>query len=274
MYGIMRQGTTREHQASQYSAFRTQRLLLAAREVIVCVAGYVAYSLLRGIVAGDPGVSASHARQIIHLERALHVFHEPAWQQWALGVPGMARFWNGVYLWMHTPLVIFTLVYLYARHRPTYMVIRNVFFVSAAIGLLCYAFYPTAPPRLMPGYGFTDTIASMARDAPDVRPGAFVNAYAAVPSLHCGWAFMIALAFWWTACHWIVRVLAIIEAVGMIAAVVFTANHYFFDAAAGIAVVLIALWIVNGVRGRGSGFEEWNGQTPHAELRVSKVIPR
>ncbi len=224
--------------------FIARRPLRIAREVIVCVGGYVVYSLLRGVVAGDPRVSASHARRIIHLEQMLHIFQEPAWQRWALGVPGIPRVWNGVYLWMHTPLVIFTLVYLYVRHRPTYTVIRNVFFVSAAIGLVCYALYPTAPPRLMPGYGFTDTIANMARAAPDVRPGTFENAYAAVPSLHVGWAVMIALAFWWTARHWIVRVLAVIEAVGMIAAVVFTANHYFFDAAAGIAVVLASLGIV------------------------------
>lgn len=213
-------------------------------EAALCVAGYIVYSLLRGVVAGDPGTAASHARQVIGLERALHLFREPSWQRWALSVPGMERFWNGVYLWLHTPLVIFTLVYLYIRHRPTYTVIRNVFFASAAIGLLFYALYPTAPPRLMPEYGFTDAVATIARDSPDVRPGAFVNEYAAIPSLHVGWAFMIALAFWWTARHWIVRVLAVIEAVGMVLAIVFTANHYFFDGALGIAVVLVALALV------------------------------
>jgi hypothetical protein len=199
-------------------------------------------------VAGEPGAAAAHARQIIGLERALHIFRESSLQNWALGIPGSARFWNGLYLWMHTPLVIFTLIYLYLRHRPTYVVIRNVFFFSAAIGLLCYAFYPTAPPRLMPGYGFTDTIATTARNIPDVRPGAFENAYAAVPSLHCGWAFMIALAFWWTARHWTIRALAVIEAVGMVAAVVFTANHYFLDGALGIAVVLLALAITRAIQ--------------------------
>jgi len=219
-------------------------LLIAAREAALCVAGYVGYSLLRSVVAGDQGTASAHARQIIHLERVLHLFQEPALQRWALGVPGMARFWNGVYLWMHTPLVIFTLVYLYMRRRPTYVVIRNVFFISAAIGLLFYTFYPTAPPRLMPEYGFVDTIATVARNSPDVRPGAFENAYAAVPSLHVGWALMIALAFWWTTRHWIVRALAVIEVVGMIAAVTFTANHFFFDGAFGIAVVLTALAIV------------------------------
>lgn len=213
-------------------------------EAALCVAGYIVYSLLRGIVAGDQQTAASHARQIVGLERALHVFREPSWQRWALGVPGMERFWNGVYLWMHTPLVISTLLYLYLRHRPTYTTIRNVFFLSAAIGLLFYAFYPAAPPRLMPEYGFTDSVATITRDSPDVRPGAFVNEYAAIPSLHVGWAFMIALAFWWTARHRIIRALVVIEAVGMVLAVVFTANHYFFDGALGIAVVLTALGIV------------------------------
>lgn len=221
----------------------TTELRRGLLEAALCVAGYIVYSLLRGVVAGDPRAASSHARQIIGLERALHLFREPSWQHWALGVPGMERFWNGVYLWMHTPLVIFTLVYLYLRHRPTYTVIRNVFFMSAAIGLLFYALYPTAPPRLMPEYGFTNAVTTLTRDSPDVRPGAFVNEYAAVPSLHVGWAFMIALAFWWTARHWIVRALAVIEAVGMALAVIFTANHYFFDGALGIAVVLVALAI-------------------------------
>ena len=66
-----------------------------------------------------------------------------------------------------------------------------------------------------------------------------------------GWAFMIALAFWWTARHWVVRALAVIEAVGMIAAVVFTANHYFFDGALGIAVVLLALAITWAIQSLG-----------------------
>jgi hypothetical protein len=268
MQAIMQQEATGRYRAPLTTH---HPLLIAAREAMLCVAGYIVYSLLRGVVAGDPATAAAHARQIIHLEQTLHIFREAACQQWALGVPGMARFWNGVYLWMHTPLVIFTLVYLYARHRPTYVIIRNVFFLSAAIGLLCYAFYPTAPPRLMPGYGFTDTIASMARDAPDVRPGAFVNAYAAVPSLHCGWAFMIALAFWWTARHWVVRVLAVSEAVGMIAAVVFTANHYFFDATAGIAVVLVALGIVCAAQRWATKRRNTEGQT---DVSPSARLPR
>src|SRR6478672_5745870 len=98
----MRQSATSEHKAPRYS-------LLATRP-------------------------SPAALGVIGLERALRIFWEPSWQRWALGVPGMERFWNGVYLWLHTPLVIFTLVYLYLRHRPTYTVIRNVFFVSAAIG--------------------------------------------------------------------------------------------------------------------------------------------
>ena len=112
----------------------------------------------------------------------------------------------------------------------------------------------------MPGYGFTDTIATAARNAPDVRPGAFENVYAAVPSLHVGWAFMIALAFWWTARHRIVRVLAVIEAVGMSAAVVFTANHYFFDAVVGIGVVLIALALVWAMRAWIAKHSQTNGE--------------
>jgi hypothetical protein len=100
----------------------------------------------------------------------------------------------------------------------------------------------------MLGYGFTDTIARLQGNAFDLRPHSFVNQYAAVPSLHCGWAFMIALAFWQTHRHWLIRALAVVEAVGMIAAVVLTANHFFFDAAVGIGVVLGSLVAVRAVQ--------------------------
>src|SRR5258708_3719199 len=107
----MRQGIAREHHAPRYSLLATRYSPAAVRrgllEATLCVAGYIVYSLLRGIVAGDPGTAASHARQVVGLERTLHVLREPSWQGWALGVPGMERFWNGVYLWLHTPLVIF-----------------------------------------------------------------------------------------------------------------------------------------------------------------------
>jgi hypothetical protein len=227
---------------------RLTALLAGMLEAAICIAGFYAYNLARGIVAGDPGVATEHGARVIGVERALHLFWEPWVQAHLVTSRGIAQFWNDVYLWLHLPLVIFTLVYLYLRHRPMYAVIRNVFFLSAAIGLICYARYPVAPPRLMPGHGFTDTIAVLQANAFDLRPRAFVNQYAAIPSLHCGWAFMIALAFWQTYRHWLIRALAAIEAVGMIAAVVLTANHFFLDAVIGIGVVMFALCVVRAVQ--------------------------
>jgi hypothetical protein len=227
---------------------RLAAILAGALEAMICAAGFVGYNLARGSVAGDPDVATEHGARVIGIERALHLFWEPWLQAHLVTSRGVAQFWNDVYLWLHLPLVIFTLVYLYLRHREAYRVIRNVFFLSAAIGLVCYARYPVAPPRLMPGYGFTDTIARLQGNAFDLRPRSFVNEYAAVPSLHCGWAFMIALAFWQTHRHWLVRALAVIEAVGMVAAVVLTANHFFFDAAVGIGVVLFSLLAVRAVQ--------------------------
>lgn len=223
-------------------------VLAGLLEAAICIAGFYAYNLARGIIAGDPYVATEHGARVIGIEKAFRVFWEPWLQAHLVTSRGVAQFWNDVYLWLHLPLVIFTLVYLYLRHRQAYIVIRNVFFLSAAIGLICYARYPVAPPRLMPGYGFTDTIAMLQGNAFDLRPRAFVNEYAAVPSLHCGWAFMIALAFWQTHRHWLIRALAVIEAVGMIAAVVLTANHFFFDAAVGIGVVLGSLFVVRVVQ--------------------------
>ncbi len=57
---------------------RCGRLLLFA-------AAYVAYRLVRGLVEGDANAAFAHARDLISLERTLHVFVEPSIQAWASG---------------------------------------------------------------------------------------------------------------------------------------------------------------------------------------------
>ena len=57
----------------------------ALRQVSLFLAAYLAYRLVRGLVAGDASAAFAHARDVISLERTLHVFVEPSIQAWASG---------------------------------------------------------------------------------------------------------------------------------------------------------------------------------------------
>ena len=49
-------------------------------------------------------------------------------------------------------------MFIYLRRNDSFYFVRNMFMIAMAIALVGYALYPTAPPRLMPEWGFTDSI--------------------------------------------------------------------------------------------------------------------
>src|SRR5664280_2351780 len=57
----------------------------ALRQVSLFAAAYVAYRVVRGVVEGDANAAFAHARDLISLERTLHLFVEPSIQTWASG---------------------------------------------------------------------------------------------------------------------------------------------------------------------------------------------
>jgi membrane-associated phospholipid phosphatase len=114
--------------------------------------------------------------------------------------------------------------------------------VSAVIALVCYYLYPVAPPRLVTGYGFVDTMllySNTSYQAQSLKP--FVNPYAAMPSLHFGWAFLLGVGIYAVMRDARGIILGTLLTLSMGFAVVLTGNHYILDAAAGFAVAIIGL---------------------------------
>lgn len=220
---------------------------------------FLIYFLIRGAVVDEPIVAFRHAEDVIAFEKALGIFVEPQWQAAIRNDGAQIWWWNFVYFWWHAPVIAGVAFWLYFKQRNVYYLIRNAFLISCIIGLIVYATYPVAPPRLMtpsgyaeyhvtpgipPTYGFVDTMAEHSKldyQAESLQP--FVNPFAAVPSLHFGWAFLIGLGIalgvgarrWW---GWAV---ATALTVLMFFAVVLTANHFIVDAIAGLIVCLIGL---------------------------------
>ena len=121
---------------------------------------------------------------------------------------------------------------------------RLQFIATAAIALILYGGYPVAPPRLLPEWDFVDTLERFSNLAYQTQSTApFVNPYAAVPSLHVGWALLVIVAVFLATPSWLWRVVSIALFVLQSVAVVATANHYILDAMAGLLAAMGGLLI-------------------------------
>lgn len=221
-----------------------------ARELVAVAAAALLYYLVRGAVADRAEEAFQRARDILELERALLLDWETPIHEAILDSPVLIDLANGTYFWGHMPLLIVLAVWLWRSQRPIWRQFRNALLLSAVAGMVSYFLFPTAPPRLMPELGYVDTLALRAAPAYQAQEvGLFVNPYAALPSLHVGWALLAGIACWQVArvssgaprAAW--YVLAILIPLSQSWAVVATANHWTLDAFAGIGVCAAA-WLI------------------------------
>jgi len=204
----------------------------------------VIYFSIRGGLPEPVPAAVARSTKIIHLEQALGIFVEPHWQEPVLKNDLLMRIANGIYIWGHLPVVLAAALWLYWKNRRRYGLYRTALVLSGFVGLWGYAFFPAAPPRLMPSeWGFVDTIALVAKERYEVKPDLFLNQYAAVPSLHFGWVMLVGIAIWENSRNPVFRAFAVLMPAAMFWSVVVTANHFIFDMLVGAAIVLVALFI-------------------------------
>ena len=134
-------------------------------------------------------------------------------------------------------------LWMFFLHRSQFIVFRNAFLISGGIGLILFNLFPTAPPRLLFwGYGLIGTVAAYSPVNYDMQPAAFVNQYAAMPSLHFGWNLLLAIAIICSTKNVLLRTFAVVMPIAMGLAVVVTGNHFILDVVAGTAVALFGFW--------------------------------
>jgi hypothetical protein len=221
---------------------RVMRVSSFARELVLVLVAYFAYFAVRGLTQGSDQRAVDHAHKIVSLEKAGGFFWEPAIQARLVDHHWIVTVANWMYIWGHWPLIGVVAAWLFLRRRDTYRLFRNAFFISGAIGIVVFVLYPVAPPRLA-GVDVVDTVSMYSNAYRVLQPPAFVNQYAALPSLHFGWDLLIGIALAREAKRIAFKAVGVIVPVMMLAAVVITANHYIFDAMAGAFVALLGLAI-------------------------------
>lgn len=182
--------------------------------------------------------AVANAHDLFALQRSLGLDWEHGIQEATLAVPWLSSFCAWFYVWGYFPVLIPTLVWLYARHRDAYRSLRNGALASGAVGFLVHAFYPVAPPRLA-GEGFTDTL-NGTLDAM-ARPLGVSNAIAAVPSFHVGWLVLAGVVVYRVTASRVLRAVWVLLPVAMSYAVVATGNHWVLDIPAGVAIAVVGL---------------------------------
>ena len=218
-------------------------------EVVLVGLAYSLYEVARSLSATRALDAFENAQLLVRAERALGIFVELNVQVAILSWQGMGDFLSLWYFWGHFPLMIAFALWAFARHRGDYLWARNAIFAAGAISLAIYVAFPVAPPRLFPGAGFVDTLQGVF--ALQYKDVSLVNQFAAVPSMHQGFALIVGAGL----CRIVGgrRGLAIKVAlpVLMFVSIVATGNHWFLDAVVGAAVALVGMRVASRVEQRG-----------------------
>jgi PAP2 superfamily len=233
-----------------------RRIYRDAGELVLVALAFLLYFIVRANVIDRPDLAIENALRIVDAEKALGIYSELAWQEAILDSRLLVRFFNFVYFWLDFPLIAVLGLFMYWKRRRYYTFTRDAILFSGLCALLVYALFPVAPPRLLPDAGFIDTLQAYNNASYQAQSTEFfVNPYAAMPSLHVGWAFLVAigvvLAFGRGAgqeanrkarvMRVVVIVLTIAHPIAQWASTVFTGNHYFLDGGGGLVAAALGL---------------------------------
>ena len=180
-------------------------------------------------------LACDRAYDLLHVERVLNIDVELSLNRIAANTQWLAVPANYFYALAHFVVTIGVLVWLYRRHPLQYRPMRTALYVANVIALAGYWLYSLAPPRFMPEVGYVDTLKLFGTwgsyASGDLARAS--NQFAAMPSMHIGWALWAGLAIFWLNRRSWLRWLGIAYPVLTLVVIMATANHFILDAVGG-----------------------------------------
>ena len=254
------------------------------KEALIVGVFYGIYSLVRNLfgsalVTGSqiPVEAFLNAMRVIRVERALGLYHEETIQDWFLPHTSVVKFFNVYYGTTHFFVTLAVFIALFVRRPDAFGLWRNCLAVMTALAIVGFALFPLMPPRLLDAgcppkdyggtcirhelrnydgasnFGYSDTIKEFGGPwAFDRGPGKTLsNQYAAMPSLHIGWATWCVFAMHpLTRRRWI-RLAMLGYPLLTLLCIVVTGNHFWIDGVGGIIVFAVGYLI-------GARIHRWN----------------
>ncbi|MCP3765806.1 phosphatase PAP2 family protein [Streptomyces sp. MAR25Y5] len=218
-------------------------------EILLIAVSYWTYSLIRNAVPEQKSQALRNADLLWDLEQRLGLAFEQSVNHAVNSVTWLVVGMNYYYATLHFVVTLGVLVWLYRSHPGRYAATRLVLFSTTVVALAGYYLFPLAPPRLMNGGAFVDTVmvhetwGSMASG--DLKN--MSNQYAAMPSMHIGWSVWCGLTVFALATAPWAKILGLLYPAGTLVVIVATANHFWLDAVGGVLCLafgyaLATLW--------------------------------
>ena len=254
------------------------------KEVAIMGTFYFIYSLTRNrfgssLLAGSEQ-AFYNATKIIRLERGMALYHEESIQQWFLPYEWAIQALNTFYGTAHFAVTIGVFWILFTRRKDVFPLFRNALAISTGLAIIGFAMFPLMPPRLLDtpcpsagaGYyggachphetrnyngattfGFVDTL-DVYGGPWDFSSGGIAkasNQYAAMPSLHIGWASWCAFAIWPLARRKWIRAAVLLYPAFTLLCIIVTGNHFWLDGVGGLVVLAFGFIL-------GNRMHQWN----------------
>jgi hypothetical protein len=221
-------------------------------EIVLVLVFYAVYSAIRNAVPEQRLQALDNADRVWQAEHLLGIAVEDSINRAADSVTWLILTMNYYYATLHFVVTVLVLAWLYHSHPGRYAATRLVVFATTGIALLGYYLFPLAPPRLMRGDTFVDTVqvhqtwGSMASgNLADMS-----NQYAAMPSMHIGWSVWCGITVAALAKPLWARLLGALYPLVTLTVIVCTANHFWLDAVGGVICLAFGFALSFGWYGR------------------------
>jgi membrane-associated phospholipid phosphatase len=212
------------------------------RQAMIMLLCYVAYDISRALAQGREAVALANGVFFMNLEKALGIWWEPWVQARVSAIDPLMTVLVWIYQYAHLPIIIGAMVWVFSQRRGSWILYRNWFLAMNFVAVIVFALLPTAPPRMIFTSGVADINFLHGVRQHILENGLLANPFAAMPSLHFGYALFIGIMLYTLAHGRWTRYLGFLYALVVLVAIVATGNHFIIDAAAG-ALVVLAAWV-------------------------------
>jgi membrane-associated phospholipid phosphatase len=203
------------------------------------------YQVARGIADRNPPRAFENGLHVIGIERHVNALFELSLQRLVDGSELLATAASWTYWNSEFTVLGVALLWVYLRRNEAFVRFRNTILLANLLGLVGYVLLPTAPPRMFPDIGFSDTLSEFG----ELNHGSGLvefaaNPYAAMPSLHAADALIVGLVLFSVCRTWWAKTLWLLWPLWVWFSVMATGNHFWLDVVAGVLVAGIAALIV------------------------------
>lgn len=230
-----------------FARFRAVRALIpACTEFALVAVLYSIWRLARELPFTHESGALHRARQIDDFQQFLHIPTEISLQHFVIRYDWLADLTNTYYAAIHVPATVALLIWMFIRHRDRYPHWRNGL-ALVTLGCLIIRFVRVAPPRFIDELGFVDLSQRFGLDVYGPVGTGVSDQFAAMPSIHVGWAAVVVFGViaastsrwrWVIALHLPITILVVAAA----------GHHWWLDGVVAIALLMAGLKVDTAVR--------------------------